>query len=506
MNLAAAAALVAVVAAPAGAWSPSPGPGSPVSAAAYNEISAAISAKRAECGAPAWTPPVVAAGAPVRAATIQTLRSAVADLYSPPHFRPGSPGFSLPSPAPGDPIRAGYVAELRAGIDNARCAAACDLTRCTWQPSGCCVGTDGQQHLSLELSCPGQTGCPTNTRCDEAAACPPACAWTGWFEDGACGSGACGSPAKQPERKDCVDSQGRATQTQRRCAGACGGGGGCQGWSGWERAGDCGDRSCPANQRPETRSCTSDPGQTEERCVNDASCRPCGEWTAGECGAGGCGEMRRWTRDCPSGAESECRPDEACGAVECRTNSDCQNGCDDCGCMWRNDCVRGRCVLSDRQRPNPYCCFLAGTPIRTPGGDVAIETLRPGATVLAMDPASGRLVEASVVRLREGRSAERLDLTLEDGTRIETTPPHPFWDPRDRRFKPIKEFSPGDPVLALDASGKPRQVPVARAEISPWDRAVFTLTVSGPGGLSTYFANGVLVHNKCPRLSTCGGP
>jgi RHS repeat-associated protein len=93
-------------------------------------------------------------------------------------------------------------------------------------------------------------------------------------------------------------------------------------------------------------------------------------------------------------------------------------------------------------------CFAAGTPIRTPGGAVAIEHIKPGDVVLSrseFDPLGP--VEAKVVEEVFVRTAPVLDLRV-GGRTITTTGEHPFFA-EGRGWVAAKQLGPGERVLGL---------------------------------------------------------
>ncbi|HEX8531332.1 MAG TPA: Hint domain-containing protein, partial [Cytophagales bacterium] len=73
-----------------------------------------------------------------------------------------------------------------------------------------------------------------------------------------------------------------------------------------------------------------------------------------------------------------------------------------------------------------YACFVAGTKVYTPGGYTAIEHIRTGDKVWAMDQAGGTkaIKEVTAVHVRHSPRLVRL---YTGGTRIEATPEHPFY-------------------------------------------------------------------------------
>lgn len=71
-------------------------------------------------------------------------------------------------------------------------------------------------------------------------------------------------------------------------------------------------------------------------------------------------------------------------------------------------------------------CFVAGTPVKTPSGDVPIEHLRPGDFVLSVDHNTGSVVSRRVVRTFTSRSTRRVRIAV-NGKTIVCTANHPFF-------------------------------------------------------------------------------
>lgn len=136
-------------------------------------------------------------------------------------------------------------------------------------------------------------------------------------------------------------------------------------------------------------------------------------------------------------------------------------------------------------------CFVAGTPILTPAGPRAIETLRVGQQVVSWDLARGGPVHATIRRI-EVRAAQLVDrIELADGRRIDTTANHPFFEADRRRWLAAARWRSGQRMLTL-AGGRTRKIAVRRIVRRVAVEAVYSLQLDGP---QTYFAAGLLVHN-----------
>lgn len=144
-------------------------------------------------------------------------------------------------------------------------------------------------------------------------------------------------------------------------------------------------------------------------------------------------------------------------------------------------------------------CFVRGTRVDTPGGGVAIEALAIGDEVWAFDEHTRERVVAEVTALH--RSPAKRVATLRVGDRViaGVTEEHPFYDAERGQWVPARELAAGAP-LVLCVNGQTRPVPLAAIEWRDEDIEVFNLSVGGP---ETYFAEGVLVHNKSPVYEWC---
>jgi hypothetical protein len=129
-----------------------------------------------------------------------------------------------------------------------------------------------------------------------------------------------------------------------------------------------------------------------------------------------------------------------------------------------------------------FSCVAEGTLVATPGGAVRIESLVPGDEVLSYDVARRERAVAIVVH-SDASYAESL---LELGA-LRVTPSHPVFSLAGA-WRLAGELSAGDRLLSLDL--EPIDVS-PRALATP--ATVYDLSVTAP---HTYFAGGVLVHNK----------
>lgn len=153
-------------------------------------------------------------------------------------------------------------------------------------------------------------------------------------------------------------------------------------------------------------------------------------------------------------------------------------------------------------------CFVAGTRIATPRGEVPIEEVVVGQTVYAFDERNRKLVERSVLTVFHHAAARAGILALDAGRELKLTREHPVYRLRDARYVPAAELTENDEVLVLadEQTGgellqnggtlQPLRV-AAPLALKSDDEPVFNLHIEGE---QNYFADGVLVHNKSPTL------
>lgn len=134
-------------------------------------------------------------------------------------------------------------------------------------------------------------------------------------------------------------------------------------------------------------------------------------------------------------------------------------------------------------------CFVAGTLVDTPDGPRPIESLAVGDTVFAFDVATLRRVERAVTATHRSHVTAVRRIALEDRV-LTCSGEHPFWS--GGAWVAAKDLVAGAPVHVWSG----RECTQKRI-VSVTDEAgpirVFNISVAGE---ETYFANGVLVHNK----------
>jgi hypothetical protein len=146
----------------------------------------------------------------------------------------------------------------------------------------------------------------------------------------------------------------------------------------------------------------------------------------------------------------------------------------------------------------PHCaCLIAGTPIWTDRGPIAVEKMHVGDRVLAQDDASGELAYKPVLRTTVRPRSALLHISLPDET-IVASGGHPFWI-AGRGWVNARHLEPG--MLVHTVTGT---VPVKRVDIEEQgQQPVYNLVVED---FHDYFAGNshVLLHDITPREPTLG--
>ncbi len=119
-------------------------------------------------------------------------------------------------------------------------------------------------------------------------------------------------------------------------------------------------------------------------------------------------------------------------------------------------------------RGSKSTCFVAGTPVlMADGSSKAIEDVKKGDKVLSKDEASGKLVAKEVVDTKVRIAPSTLVIEVEGGTRIETTPEHPFyvegtgWTPAGRLAignAIVTRAGPSVKIVRIETKEKPATV------------------------------------------------
>jgi len=142
----------------------------------------------------------------------------------------------------------------------------------------------------------------------------------------------------------------------------------------------------------------------------------------------------------------------------------------------------------------PVYCFVAGTPVATPDGEVPIEHLEEGDVVISYDFELGRYVERTVLSTSVASSDRQFEIILEDGVSILTTPGHPFWVPSRQEWVRAEDLTEGMNLMGADRAPQEitRVVQHSGAEV------VFNLRVEGTQNYLVGTSR-ILVHNGGPE-------
>jgi hypothetical protein len=141
------------------------------------------------------------------------------------------------------------------------------------------------------------------------------------------------------------------------------------------------------------------------------------------------------------------------------------------------------------QKPRTGSCFATGTPVLTPEGPRAIESLRPGDRVLTGDGSRGSGRVATILSAHQSDSPRTLRL-LVNGEAIVTTHGHPFWK-CGTGWTRAGDLEPRDEVLTINGPASVQSIEEHQGG------SVWNLRLSEH---SRFFAGrlGALVHDVSP--------
>lgn len=140
------------------------------------------------------------------------------------------------------------------------------------------------------------------------------------------------------------------------------------------------------------------------------------------------------------------------------------------------------------------CCVARGAKVKTPRGLRNIEDLTVGDEVVVVDPETFDAHVSVIVEVRASlRECGRLHFS---GGSLTVTSSHPLYDVRAQQWAPA-----GDWLLGVreEFVGEDGPVRVTQAERFVGVEEVFDLSVAHD--LHTFVADGVVVHNKPPRIT-----
>ena len=145
-----------------------------------------------------------------------------------------------------------------------------------------------------------------------------------------------------------------------------------------------------------------------------------------------------------------------------------------------------RCGV-DEQCAVAHGCFLPGTLVETAGGCKAIEDLQVGDRVLGLD----RMDQVVLCGVEKTYKAIQFDYYVING-KLRVTGTHSFLV--DGAWKMVSQIDVGDRLTGMGAD----PIEVKTVEAVRKGVRVYNIEVAAP---HTYFAEGVLVHNKEPDPS-----
>ncbi|WP_253887992.1 polymorphic toxin-type HINT domain-containing protein [Actinokineospora diospyrosa] len=152
-------------------------------------------------------------------------------------------------------------------------------------------------------------------------------------------------------------------------------------------------------------------------------------------------------------------------------------------------------LLSTLENPGAFCSFTGDTAVLMgDGSSKPIKDVVPGDVVLATDPETGQAGPRKV-QATWPHADLSYELAFTDGTTIQVTEDHPFWNATDKRWERADALDAGD--LLASPTGSALRVAGIRPH-SARLAEVYNLTVAD---LHTFYvfagATPVLVHNTC---------
>jgi hypothetical protein len=147
--------------------------------------------------------------------------------------------------------------------------------------------------------------------------------------------------------------------------------------------------------------------------------------------------------------------------------------------------------------PRPHSCLIAGTPIWTDLGPVAVEKMQVGDRVLARDPVSGELAYKPVLGTTIRQRAALVHISLADET-IVASGGHPFWV-TGKGWVNARHLAPDMRIYTTTGTAAIKEIKIEEAGGQP----VYNLIVED---FHNYFAGNshLLLHDPTPREPTLG--
>lgn len=140
-------------------------------------------------------------------------------------------------------------------------------------------------------------------------------------------------------------------------------------------------------------------------------------------------------------------------------------------------------------------CFLAGTLIETPDGEVPIETLKPGDTVISWDEQSHTLVSGKVINLYQRQVDNYLSFVLANGRNLQVTQDHPLGilpeDGVSLQWSLAAVVAPGDHLAGLPGGAELIPTDIVSLQKKNGSTTVYNIKVER---YKNSFAEGVLTH------------
>lgn len=135
-------------------------------------------------------------------------------------------------------------------------------------------------------------------------------------------------------------------------------------------------------------------------------------------------------------------------------------------------------------------CFVAGTKVSTPSGDIPIEMLKAGDRVFSLNEKTGLVVPTTIKKVLHHK--KRPLTMLKINNRIVTTQHHPLLS--NGVWTKAKDLKLGDVLTGAD--NKP--IPITEIVPVKTNEPVYNIEILDEH--KNYLANGIVSHNKCPFL------